>query len=202
MQHLKIESVQAKIQIQTTKASLQIRSSRPKLNVHRTFNGYEINSQPARIQISNRGIRESIYAMKPALSYMRECAENGAQAALEATAEIVEEGNALASPHATIAGVVGSSYIPQVSTTIAFIPTEGPEITVTPPKLDIKYTPDKIDSEWELERPDVNYTPYAVNISMVSYPSVKIDCVEDGKTALNPDLLKKQIEIFKEDSDI
>lgn len=174
-QFLRIESVKASIKIETSKAAMQIRSGRAQMNVERTVNGLDIKTEAAKLLISNRGLRESIDSMKPSLTFMSETAESGMQAALEATGDTVEKGNAMVKPHTSIADIAASRQIHTIETAIDFIPRSGPEISSTQPVLEINYTPDDLNIDWEISKPEISYTPYDVKISVLSYPKVNIE---------------------------
>lgn len=174
-QLLRIESVQARIKIESSRAALQIKSKRAQINIERTVNGFDIKTEAAKVLISNRGLRESIDALKPPMTFMKEIADNGIQAALDATADIVEKGNAMIKANTSIADIAASRQIHSIETAIDFIPHSGPEISVTQPVLEINYTPDKINIDAEISKPEVSYTPYELEISVLSYPEVNIE---------------------------
>jgi hypothetical protein len=176
-QLLRIESVQAKIKIETSRAQLEMTSKRAQLNMSRSSGGLDIKTEAAKVIISNRGLRESIDSMKPPLTFMKEMTDSGIQAAKQAVAEIVEEGNAMAEPKTKIADIVASRFIQNIETVIDFIPHSGPEISATEPVLEINYKPVITNFDWEISRPQGRYTPYELEIGVLTYPKVEIEYI-------------------------
>jgi len=172
---LSIRSYPIKLRFESKKAEISIQTFRPKLRIIRNVNGLKIRTQPAKVQISNRGLKKSVMAMKPPLVLIKEYAEQGVRDALQAVGEIVEAGNAMADHKVSIADIAASRFIPLVETALAFIPSEGPEITVSEHKLEIDYTPDELQFIWEIQRPRIEYKPYELKIHVVSYPKVVIE---------------------------
>lgn len=176
-QLLRIESVSAQIQFESTRAKLKIQSPRAKLDIVRNVKGLSIKTQPARITISNRGLKESILALKPTISLLKEHAAEGIRAAQEATAAYAEEGNAMINKTTSVADIIARRFIPMTQTALAFIPQNGPEISFSQPNVDISYTPDDIQYNWKTAAPQVSYIPYDIRIRVTRYPEVKIEYI-------------------------
>lgn|GEM_PF-5932495 len=172
---LTIRSFPIKLRFESKKAQLNIQSFRPKLRIVRNVNGLRIRTQPAKVLISNKGLKKSVMSMKPSLMLMKEYAEQGMRAALQAVGEIAENGSAMAEHNVSIADIAAQRFIPMIETALAFIPAEGPEITVSDHKLDISYTPDELQFIWEIQRPKIEYKPYELKVHVVSYPKVVIE---------------------------
>ncbi|MDF2567469.1 MAG: hypothetical protein K0R90_925 [Oscillospiraceae bacterium] len=140
--------------------------------------------------------------MKSTMSLMKEHAAEGIRAAQEATAKNVEKGNAMGDVlHTSIADIAASNFISTIETGLVFIPQEGPEVSFSDPSVEIEYTPDNLEFNWEISSPEFNYVPYDINVSVEQYPRVDIEYVgEPNYFPQNPNLLEAQLEEFKEEA--
>ncbi len=176
----RISSVPIQLRFESKKAELKIHSPKPQLKIVRKVNGLKIRTEPARINISNKGLRQSILSLKPTLALMKEYAAKAVTAAREAVGNTVEEGNAMATHNVSIADIVAERFFPVIETALSFIPNGGPEITVTEGKLDISYIPDELEFIWDISRPVFEYVPYELKIHIVKHPQVIIEHIPEN----------------------
>lgn len=181
----RVSSVPIQLRFESKKAELRIQSPKPQLKIVRKVNGLKIKTEPARINISNSGLRRSILSMKPTLALMKEYAGKAVSAAREAVGNIVEQGNAMAAPNVKIADIAADRFIPVIETALSFIPDGGPEITVSEGQLDISYTPDELEFIWDIQRPSIEYVPYELKIHIVKYPEVIVEHIHERYNQLN-----------------
>lgn len=198
-QLLRITSTPAKIAIESSPARLQIHTPRPQVFIERVRKGLRINTEPVQIQISSQAMRQSILTLKSPIQLMDEYAEQGLEAAKQATINFVERGNQMAdiAHGVTIAQIFKSTFIPNIETGLSFIPEHRPVISFTKSHVNIEYEPDELHIEWDIQGPQIDYIPYSVSTTMISRPSVEIEYL-GGPNYFpdSPHLLEEQRKAF------
>lgn len=150
--------------IEFTRAKLLMQSHPARVSIETQKNGLNIENSPVRLEINNRAFFDSM-GLKSTERFTQDYVEESRQAGLEATAQIAEEGDALVGPHAmTIADLIKSRTNNTIETVLAFIPSERPELNWSEPRLDITYTPDKLNISWDTGGVETEYVPYSLNI--------------------------------------
>jgi hypothetical protein len=181
-QLLEIKSVPIKLEIRTTDAQMEMSQGTAELEITREKGGLSIHSRPIRLSIDTFESRNSI--TPTAVSAIQQSAANGQQAAYAATAAYAQQGQLL------LKTKIGQELVTQFaeeSTTknlktnvgLTFIPTTGPEISWTPAEMDITYQMDELHFEWNIQDPQMEFTPGDVEISVGQYPDDIIEYVGD-----------------------
>jgi hypothetical protein len=172
------------INIATQPMKIELTPQHASLDLQTTKSQVEISSQPAKVEISQpKGELEIdqtsfryAYGKKDMKDFIRDFAQEGRQAAMQAIARIAADGDRLAnisSRENTIAAMSAESTIKPVG--------ELTWVSVPPP--DIKYTPNypttdvadaKLSVAWKMGTVQGTYQPSKMNLDVVQYPTIKM----------------------------
>ncbi|MDF2636173.1 MAG: yviE [Pelosinus sp.] len=172
------------INIATQPMKIELTPQHASLDLQTTKSQVQINSQSARVEISQPKGQLEIdqtqfryaYGKKDMKDFIRDFAQEGRQAAMQAIASIAANGDRLAnisSRENTIAAMSAESTIKPVG-----------ELTwVSVPPADIKYTPHypvtnvadgNLNLSWQMGTVQGTYQPSKMNLDVVQYPTIKM----------------------------
>lgn len=174
-QLLSIKSVPISIEIKSVKAKLQVSSDGPKLNISRTPKGLTMRSEPIRVQIDQTAARASAGIVSTAKS-MEQFASESVRISYEGIANIVDDGNAMASG-TTIPDIAASRFAKTIDTMLAFLPSVGPDISWAGGTLNLNYEMDDMDMSWQTPGANIQFIPGSIEISVAEFPRVVIEYI-------------------------
>lgn len=180
-QLLRIESVPISIEMRSKNAQLQMKQQKVDLEFTRDRRGLTIRSQPIRLNVDTFEARTSVSAT-PAQS-IKESAMEGQNAAYEATARTMDEGNMLVNIHLN-QNAFGEIAASRFNTgmkefNVKFIPTTGPVIDWEPGSLSIEYEMDRINFDWKIENQQFEFIPGDIEVNIKEYNRVIFEYVGD-----------------------
>lgn len=159
-------------EINTESASYEMTRNKGGLSIIRNI--------PARLKMDTIEARASM-GLLSGRQLVRKFAENGMEAAYNATANIAREGNMMmnyytgASPMAEIAF---QRMQDNISTGLGFIPSVSVNIDCESQDFQMKYEADKIYFDWRINsKADINYIPGNIEYSVKEYPHLEIEYI-------------------------
>lgn len=175
---LRITTIPIKYELIITKAKLEYSRSKTQLSTQRQKGGLEMENHPIKAHIDTFDARNSV-CPTPTGS-VRQAAQEGIQAAQEATATYAKESAMLLDPN--ISNPLGQiisqrAQMPTGEFGLAFLPTTGPDIEWSDPDLSIKYQMDKLSFDFKVAKGDFEFIPGDVEISITQMPDVKIEYI-------------------------
>lgn len=177
---LRISSTPISVEYTTKRASLQHSTKPASVNVTRSRGRAQIQTAPAKVQIDTTEARASV-GLKSAARSIRDFAQEGAAAAQEAARNYAEQGNAILDAHgkgSPIADIAESKMNQTLQTGLAFLPSQGPEITVESGSISFDYQMDRLTFDWNInERPQLEFVPASIEFSVAQYPEVVIEYI-------------------------
>lgn len=179
-QLLQISTVKSSLEYHVTDAKLNYNNHRPSADVKRERGGFRMESNPIKMKIDSQRMRDSI-GLKMPDTLMRDYMEAGRRAIHEATVTRVREGNLLMdglrhSPASIQASKNPNLDRPEVVTD--FLPKAPPEISWEGGTIDISYTPDRLNYNWNVQpKQSFDYVPGEVDLKIAQYPKVTIEYV-------------------------
>ncbi|WRS26704.1 DUF6470 family protein [Oscillospiraceae bacterium MB08-C2-2] len=177
---LKISTVPIEIQMQTKRASLQYNTELPSATVTRQRGGLEMQSSPAQIRMDSYEMRASI-GLKSVRRSISESASAGRTAAMEASRRYAEEGNQMLDSYGKgqpLADIAMSRVMNTAETIMSFSPSASTQFEYVPHSLEMQYTPDVLNYDWHIQqRPQMEYVPGKVEVTVTQYPSVNIEFI-------------------------
>lgn len=177
---IEIKTVPIEIEMKVSHAKLEYARGTADLEISRNDGGLQIHSKPIRLNIDTFEARNSI--TPTTMRAVEQNAQAGIQAAYEATATYARQGQLLL--NAKIGEELVTQFAAEAQTRnlktnvgIQFLPTTGPEITWNPGEMQIRYELDKLNFDWRINKPQFEFTPGDIQISVTQQPDVEIKYV-------------------------
>ena len=179
-QLIEITSVPIEIEMKTSHARLEYANASADLEISRDKGGLSIKSRPIRLNIDTFEMQSSI--TPTAAQKIEQNAQKGKQAAYEATATFVQQGQMMMKTK------LGEDVMQQIAEQammkhtklevgMEFLPKTGPEITWDPGEMNIKYEMEKLNIDWKINEGDFEFTPADIEFTMTQRPEVVIKYV-------------------------
>ena len=177
---IEIQTVPIELEVKTTSAKLEYRRGTADLEISRAESGgLNIKSRPIKLNIDTFEARNSV--TPTAVRSVEQYAQKGQQAAYSATATYSQQGQLL------LDAKIGQELITQFAAEaqnknlkelgLTFLPSVGPEISWDPGEMQIRYDMDKLNFDWKVNRPQFEFTPGDIEISVKQHPDVIIKYV-------------------------
>jgi hypothetical protein len=179
-QLLEIKTVPIQLEIKTTDMQMKMTQGTAELEVSRQKGGLSIRSRSIRLNLDTFEARNSI--TPTVINAVKQSAANGQQAAYAATAAYAQQGQLLLKTQIgqeLVTQFAAESTDKNLKTNVGlrFLPTTGPDISWTPGEMDIQYQMDELGFDWNIQDPQMEFTPGDVEISVGQYPDVIIEYV-------------------------
>lgn len=176
---LEIKSIPMSLEMKVNKAQYEIASTDAtfEMNVHK--GGLRINTKPTKIKIDTVEARYSA-GIKSAMRSVEDFAKEGIQAAYKATAAYAKEGNMMLDVNIMenpIPEIAMKKFLSEVDFNLGFSPKTGPDIQWEPGEISINYEMDKLDFNWNIERPQINFTPGSIEFIIKEYARVEVNYI-------------------------
>lgn len=176
---LEIQTVPISIQYKTNPAQVERKNIKAEVEISRDKKGLSIKSRPIRLNIDSFEARNSI--SPTTMRKVAESAQEGKQAASDATAKISRDGNMLVNIHlredtiANLSAELTAPVLPDFN--IRFIPDKPLDMGWIPGELSIEYEMDKLNFDWQTMRGEFQFTPANIELTVNEYPRVVIEYV-------------------------
>ena len=177
---IEITTIPIQIEMKTTNAKLEYARGTAEMEISRDQRGLSIKSRATRINIDTYEARNSV---TPTLARrLEQDAKKGQQAAYEATATYVEQGQMMMKTkwgEEVITQLAEQAMMKNVKLGVGmdFIPKTGPEITWDPAEMNIRYEMDKLNFDWKISKGDFKFTPGDIEFTVTQRPEVVIKYV-------------------------
>lgn len=172
---IEIQTVPIELQMKINNAQLQYTRGTVQMELSKSQDGgLKLKSSPFRVQIDTFEARNSL--TPTAMRSIEQMAQNGEQAAYEATAVIARDGRMM------MEAKMGENVIAQLARqhsmdpvpnfTLDFLPDPGPEIDFTGGELSIQYEMDKFKFDWRVSNMELEFTPGDIEFSVTQRPDL------------------------------
>lgn len=176
-QLIEITNVPIQLEMKTSYAKLEYSRGSVDLEVSRDEGGLNIKSRPIQLKLDTFEMKSSI--VPTAMQSMQQSAQNGRQAAYEATATYAQQGELL------LKAKVGQELVTQFAADaltkdvkqnvgLKFLPSTGPDMEWDPGELNIRIDMDKLKFNWQLNQNRFKFTPGDIEITVKQQPDVII----------------------------
>lgn len=177
---LELTIVPIELEYKTTDAKTEMARGTAELEITRGKGGLSIHSRPIRLSLDTFESRNSI--CPTTVTSIQQSAVKGQQAAYEATATYAQQGQLLLNTkigQELVTQFAAESQTKDLRTNVGlqFLPTVGPEISWTPAELSIRYEMDQLNFDWNVQDPQIEFTPGDIEISVKQQPDVIIKYV-------------------------
>ncbi|WP_293008095.1 MULTISPECIES: DUF6470 family protein [unclassified Oscillibacter] len=177
---IEIKSVPIELEMRVTDAKLEYSRATVDMEITRNEGGLSIRSKPIRVNLDTFEARNSV---TPTLATrMRDNAQAGKQAAYEATATYARQGQLLL--QAKIGEEMVTKFAAEAQTRnlktnvgLAFLPTQGADISWDKGEINIRYEMDKVNFDWRSRQGNFEFTPGDIQFEVTQQPDVVIKYV-------------------------
>ena len=170
---IEIKTVPIEIEMKVSHAKLEYTRGTADLEISRGEGGLSIKSRPIKLNIDTFEARNSV--VPTAMRSIEQYAEKGQQASYTATATYARQGKMF------LEAKIGEDVIGQIAaestmknykpnSNIEFLPSVPPEITWDPGEMHIRYEMDKLNFDWRVNRPQFEFTPGDIELSVTQQP--------------------------------
>lgn len=174
---LEIKTIPMSIELKVNKASYEIANTNATFELKRDKGGLQMEMKPTRLNIDTIETRYSA-GIKSAMRSVEDFAKQGVKAAYEATATYAREGSLMLDIDIMdnpIPEIAMKKFFSDVNFNIGFIPKTGPDISWEVGGISINFEMDKLDFDWNIERPQINFIPGSIEVIIKEYPRVEIN---------------------------
>jgi len=176
---IEIKTIPMSMEFKINKARYELVSTNATFELTRQKGGLQMQMKPTKLNIDTVEARYSA-GIKSAMRSVDDSVQKGIQAAYEATATYAEEGNLMLDINFMdnpIPEIALRKFLSDVEFNIGFIPEVGPDISYQAGELSINFEMDKLDFDWNIKRPKINFIPGSIEFIINEYPSVEINYV-------------------------
>lgn len=176
---LEIRTIPMSMEFKINKAHYEIINSNASVEITRDKGGLEMHAKPIKLNIDTVESRYSA-GIKSVFRSVEDFAKKGVKAAYEATASYAREGDMMLDIRIMgnpIPEIAIQKFNSEVSFNLGFTPSVGPEITWDPQEISIKYEMDKLNFDWKINRPQINFIPGSIEFKINEYPRVEINYI-------------------------
>jgi len=155
------------VKIKTEKARVLLDSEPPKLEITRKRGGFGMESHPIQLDIDNRAFFDSM-GLKSISALADDMVTRSKKAVLDSIARYGQEAELLGSPKIenAISQIALMRTQKSMETMLVFIPQEPPKLHWTGGWVEISYTPDSLNFQWNTGGVKKTYIPYSVDFSV------------------------------------
>lgn len=177
---IEIKTVPIEIEMKVSHAKLEYTRGTADLEISRNDGGLSIKSRPIKLNIDTFEARNSV--VPTAMRSQQQAAQKGQEASYTATATYAQHGQML------LNAKIGEELITKFAEEAAmkdykpnvgldFLPSVPPEISWDPGEMQIRYEMDKLNFDWRVDKPQFEFTPGDIELSVTQQPDVIIKYV-------------------------
>lgn len=197
-QLLQITSVPIQIDVTVTRAKLQYNNQAPKVNVSRDKGGLKLQANPIKMQIDNQPVRDSL-DLKTSQGLTKDFGDEGFSVSYQAIAKIVQEGDALLdAQHISPAQIAAQQNTRSIESILSFLPSESPDISWSDGTLNIQYTADSMNFDWDVSQmAGFEFIPASIEFIIKEMPRVDIEYIGEPiyvPPSANPNYVEPEID--------
>ena len=176
---LEIKTIPMSFEFKINKASYEIANVNASFEMKRDKGGLQMKMRPTKLNIDTVEARYSA-GIKSVMRAVEDYAKKGVQAAYEATATYAKEGNLMLDINIMdnpIPEIAMRKIISEFNFNLGFIPETGPDISWDIGGISMNFEMDKLNFDWNIERPQINFIPGSIEFIIKEYPSVEINYI-------------------------
>ncbi len=173
---LRITTIPMEYEMKIQRARLEYSSSKSDLMVNRAKGGLTMENSPIKLYLDTYKASNSV--CPTTMESVRQSADKGKSAALEATATYAKESAMLLDPKIPNALNQIFSQRAQQPTGefgLQFLPSTGPDIEWSDPDLSMKYQMDKLSFDIKVANGNFEFIPGTIEMSITQMPDVNIE---------------------------
>lgn len=196
---LEIKTIPMSFELKINKARYEIATTDATFELKRDKGGIQMQMKPTRLNIDTVEARYSA-GIKSAMRSVVDNAKKGVQAAYEATAAYAREGSLMLDVDIMdnpIPEIAMRKFFSDVDFNLGFAPGVGPDISWDIGGISMSFEMDKLDFDWNIERPQIEFIPGSIEVIVKEYPRIEVNYIGTPiyiPPSANPDY--KEIDTF------
>lgn len=174
---LEIRSVPFQYEMVVNNARLELQSPQPGYELNRQEGGFQMKHTPSKIRINTVAARASM-GLKSVGKAVDEFGQRGVNAAYQATAQMVKEGNMMMDTRNTnVFGTIGvQRNSNSIETMLGFIPSTPAQVSFDQYNLSMRYETDKLQFNWRTSnKARMDFVPASIEIRIKDYARLEIE---------------------------
>lgn len=174
---LEIKTIPMSVEMKINKARYEIATTDATFELTRNKGGLQMQMKPTRLNIDTVEARYSA-GIKSVIRSVEDYAKRGMQASYEATATYAREGNLMLDINIMdnpIPEIAMKKFMSDVDFNLGFTPEVGPDISWDIGGISMNFEMDKLDFDWNVERPQINFIPGSIEFIIKEYPRLEIN---------------------------
>lgn len=176
---LEMKTIPISFELKINKARYEIATTDATFELKRDKGGLQIQMKPARLNIDTIEARYSA-GIKSAMRSVADNAKKGVQAAYEATAAYAREGRLMLDVDIMdnpIPEIAMRKFFSDVKFNLGFAPSVGPDISWDIGGISMNFEMDKLDFDWNIERPQIEFIPGSIEVIVKEYPKIEVNYI-------------------------
>jgi len=176
---LEIKTIPMSFEFKINKARYEIANINASFEITRDKGGLQMKMRPAKLNIDTVEARYSA-GIKSVMRSVEDYAKKGIQAAYDATAAYAREGNLMLNINIMdnpIPEIAMRKIISDLNFNLGFIPETGADISWDIGGISMNFEMDKLNFDWKIQRPQINFIPGSIEFTVKEYPSVEINYI-------------------------
>lgn len=176
---LEIKTIPMSFEFKINKARYEINNIDATFELTKQKGGLQMHMRPTKLKIDTVEARYSA-GIKSAMRSVEDYAKQGIKAAYNATATYAKEGNLKLNINIVdnpVAQIAMKKFMSDVDFNLGFIPKEGPDISWDIGDVSMSFQMDKLDFDWNIQRPRINFIPGNIEFIIKEYPRVDINYI-------------------------
>lgn len=176
---LEIKTVPMSFELKINNARYELATTDATFELRRDKGGIQMQMRPARVNIDTIEARYSA-GIKSAMRSVADNARKGMQSAYEATAAYAREGNLMLDVDFMdnpIPEIAMRKFFSDVNFNIGFAPSVRPEVSWDVGGISMNFEMDRLDFDWNIERPRIEFTPGSIEFIVKEYPRIEVDYI-------------------------
>lgn len=174
---LEIKTIPMSVEMKINKARYEIATTDATFELTRNKGGLQMQMKPTRLNIDTVEARYSA-GIKSVIRSVEDYAKRGMQASYEATATYAREGNLMLDINIMdnpIPEIAMKKFMSDVDFNLGFAPEGGADISWDIGSISMNFEMDKLDFDWNVERPQINFIPGSIEFIIKEYPRLEIN---------------------------
>ncbi|MDF2948237.1 MAG: hypothetical protein K0R07_247 [Sedimentibacter sp.] len=174
---LEIKTIPMSVEMKINKARYEIATTDATFELTRNKGELQMQMKPTRLNIDTVEARYSA-GIKSVIRSVEDYAKRGMQASYEATATYAREGNLMLDINIMdnpIPEMAMKKFMSDVDFNLGFSPEVGADISWEIGSISMNFEMDKLDFDWNIERPKINFIPGSIEFIIKEYPRLEIN---------------------------
>ena len=176
---LEMKTVPMSFELKVNNARYEMATTNATYELKRDKGGFQMQMKPTRLNIDTIEARYSA-GIKSAMRSVADSAQKGVKAAYEASASYAREGELMLNVDLMdnpIPEIAMRKFFSDVNFNLGFAPSVRPDISWNIGGISMNFKMDKLDFDWDFQRPHIEFTPGSIELIIKEYPKIEVNYI-------------------------